>query len=109
MRAIQLKGVGDLVQTEVPKPNIVAGQALLRVTAAGICQTDVHIRRSTRRMIPDGTILGHEIAGEIVDIADDVSNNAQLRVCSWMQAHMASRSPNWARRKLWRTPAWTIS
>ncbi|WP_263370977.1 alcohol dehydrogenase catalytic domain-containing protein [Granulicella cerasi] len=72
MRAIQLKGIGDLVQTEVPKPNIVAGQVLLRVTAAGICQTDVHIRRSTKRMIPDGTILGHEIAGEIVDIADDV-------------------------------------
>jgi propanol-preferring alcohol dehydrogenase len=61
-----------LIQTEVPKPSIAAGQVLLRVTAAGICQTDVHIRRSIKQMIPDGTVLGHEIAGEIVDIANDV-------------------------------------
>ncbi|WP_263410510.1 alcohol dehydrogenase catalytic domain-containing protein [Terriglobus tenax] len=82
MRAVQLKRVGELVQAEVPKPNIAAGQALLRVTAAGICQTDVHIRRSTKQMIPDGTVLGHEIAGEIIDIANDVQGVSSA-ITSW--------------------------
>nr|WP_261554400.1 alcohol dehydrogenase catalytic domain-containing protein [Frankia tisae] len=70
MRAIQFAGVRDVRQVEVPKPTIGAGQALVKVTAAGVCQTDIHIRGSAEQMIPAGTILGHEIAGEIVDIAD---------------------------------------
>jgi len=76
MRAIQFVRVGEVRQTEVPRPTIGAGQALVRVTAAGVCQTDLHIRGSAEQMIPDGTILGHEIAGEVVEVAADVQHVA---------------------------------
>jgi len=72
MRAVQMKRAGELIMTDVPKPKVAAGQVLLKVTAAGVCQTDVHIRRSPKQMVPDGLILGHEIAGRIVEMADDV-------------------------------------
>ena len=72
MRAIQFVRIGEVAHTEVPKPTIGAGQVLVRVAAVGVCQTDIHMRRSTERMIPDGIVLGHEIAGEVVERADDV-------------------------------------
>ena len=72
MRAIQLVRIGEVAPTEVPRPTIGAGQVLVRVTAAGVCQTDIHVRRSSVRMIPDGIVLGHEIAGEVVEVAEDV-------------------------------------
>jgi propanol-preferring alcohol dehydrogenase len=72
MRAIQLVHVGDVHETEVDKPTVAAGHVLLRVTAAGVCQTDIHIRNATEQMIPDGVVLGHEIAGEVVELAPDV-------------------------------------
>jgi D-arabinose 1-dehydrogenase-like Zn-dependent alcohol dehydrogenase len=51
MRAIQFLRIGEVAHTEVPKPTIGAGQFLVRVTAAGVCQTDIHVRRSAVRMI----------------------------------------------------------
>ena len=74
MRAIQLVRIGEVAPTEVPEPTIGAGEVLVRVTAAGVCQTDIHVRRSTERMIPDGIVLGHEMAGEVVEMADDVQH-----------------------------------
>jgi propanol-preferring alcohol dehydrogenase len=45
---------------------------LLKVMAAGVCQTDVHIRHDPSQSTPRGTILGHEIAGEIVQVGRGV-------------------------------------
>ncbi|MDP9998426.1 alcohol dehydrogenase catalytic domain-containing protein [Pseudarthrobacter sulfonivorans] len=72
MRAIQYLGIGDVAAAEVEKPAVAAGHVLLRVTAAGVCQTDIHFRASEEQMIASGTVLGHEIAGVIVECAPDV-------------------------------------
>lgn len=72
MRAIQYRGVQDVAIVDVPRPTLTAGHALVRVTAAGVCQTDVHVRAAKEAMIPPGVILGHEIAGTIEQVADDV-------------------------------------
>ena len=44
---------------------------LLRVRAAGICRTDIHLIRNYRRDLEHPVILGHEIAGEVVNIGGD--------------------------------------
>lgn len=76
MRAIRYLGVNDVQETEVERPKISAGQVLLQVMAAGVCQTDVHVRASPVEMLPRGVVLGHEIAGTIVEIAPDVRHLA---------------------------------
>jgi len=72
MRALQYRGVRDVAIVEVDKPSILPGHVLVRVTAAGVCQTDVHVRDSPEPMIPPGVVLGHEIAGDVAAVADDV-------------------------------------
>jgi L-iditol 2-dehydrogenase len=62
----------QLRQREVPK--LQSGEVLLKVEACGICGTDLRIQASGHRSIPEGQarILGHEIAGIIVDVGADV-------------------------------------
>jgi alcohol dehydrogenase, propanol-preferring len=72
MKALKYLGVHDVRWAEVDAPRPAAGQALIKVTAAGVCQTDVHVRASDEAMIPFGTTLGHEIAGTIESLPDGV-------------------------------------
>ena len=72
MRAIQYLGVNRVESTEVRRPTITPGHVLLRVAAAGICQTDIHVRAASEQMVPSGVVLGHEIAGHVVELADGV-------------------------------------
>ena len=53
----------ELKLLEVPPPEPGAGEALIRVRLAGICQTDIHI---TRGYADYRGILGHEFVGEVV-------------------------------------------
>lgn len=72
MRAIQYLGVNQVEHSEVPDPKITPGHVVLRVAAAGVCQTDVHVRAAPEPMIPTGVVLGHEIAGHIVECGEGV-------------------------------------
>lgn len=52
---------------EVPTPAAGAGEALIRVRRAGICNTDVEIARGYMGF---RGVLGHEFVGEVVTVAD---------------------------------------
>jgi threonine dehydrogenase-like Zn-dependent dehydrogenase len=54
---------GELKLSDIPRPQPQAGEALIRVILAGICQTDVHI---TRGYADFRGVLGHEFVGEVV-------------------------------------------
>ena len=56
-----------IVELDDPKPG--PGEALLEVTACGICGSDLHI---ASLLAPPGSILGHEIAGIIRGIGAGV-------------------------------------
>lgn len=62
---------------DVPTPRIGPDDVLIRVTAASICGTDVHIYNwdiwSQHRIKPP-LILGHEFAGEIVECGANVKS-----------------------------------
>src|SRR5258708_5154014 len=65
-------GVGNVAVCDIEEPHAQAGQVKIRVEAAGICGTDLHIYKDEFRSWPP-VVLGHEIAGEIAEIGADVS------------------------------------
>ena len=61
------KGVGNLELRDVPVPRPGEGEALLKVLAAAVCGTDLHIRDDTFPYWPP-VIIGHEFCGEVVEL-----------------------------------------
>ncbi len=62
---------------DVPVPQIGGDDLLVRVQAAAICGTDIHIYQwneyaSSRIKLP--LLFGHEYAGEVVDVGKNVAN-----------------------------------
>ncbi|MEV6278451.1 NAD(P)-dependent alcohol dehydrogenase [Nocardia sp. NPDC051832] len=72
MRALQLTGPGTLELREIPVPDIGPNDLLLRVGAAGICHSDLHVLHLPFQLREDPLTLGHEIAGTIEAIGGDV-------------------------------------
>lgn len=68
----------DLRVEELPIPVIKADEVLVRVRACGVCGTDVHIFSGDEGAAPTpaGTVLGHEFAGEIVEVGAAVKGYA---------------------------------
>lgn len=68
MRALCWYGKEDVRVETVADPAILAPRdAILRVTAAGICGSDLHLYAGLVPGMRIGDILGHEIVGEIVE------------------------------------------
>jgi threonine 3-dehydrogenase len=62
---------------DVPEPEYGINDVLIRVHRTGICGTDVHIYNWdawAQRTIPVPLVIGHEFAGEIVAVGDNVSD-----------------------------------
>ena len=77
MRALVYHGPGDKAWEEVPKPEITADtDAIVRVDAATICGTDLHILKGDVPAVTDGRILGHEAVGTVESIGSGVKTVA---------------------------------
>ena len=74
MKAGILKSTEHLVVNEVPDPELERGSIILRVKICSICSTDVRIYHHGHPMVVLPQILGHEIAGEVEAVADEVIN-----------------------------------
>ncbi len=64
-------GVGNIELRDIPEPKAGPGQVVIQVKAAGICGTDIHIYKDEFKTKPP-VVLGHEIAGEIVEVGSGV-------------------------------------
>ena len=74
MIASVFEGARKIVVQEVPVPEIESGDLLVKVHTATICGTDLRIylgEKTKGVRIP--SILGHEFAGEIVEVGRDVT------------------------------------
>ena len=75
MRAVRWHGPGsDVTPERVPIPTPARGEVLVQVAACGVCASDLHMfdgSLPTRGPIP--VIPGHEAAGTIVSVGEDVS------------------------------------
>ena len=72
MKAAVLRGVHDLRLEELPDPRPADNEVLIRVKAAGVCGTDVHMWEGTNTEGTFPFIPGHEWAGEVVEVGKDI-------------------------------------
>jgi threonine dehydrogenase-like Zn-dependent dehydrogenase len=88
MLAAVYKGQGRVELDERPRPEPSPDELVIRVEAASICGTDLKIVRGGHfRVGPNETrVLGHELAGEIVDVGE--------RVAFWATGQRVSVVPN---------------
>ena len=78
MKAAVFQGIGQpLAIAERPDPAPGPGEVLIRVGRAGICGSDLHMTSESGSFIAPGTIIGHELAGEVIALGPGVS---QLRI-----------------------------
>jgi threonine dehydrogenase-like Zn-dependent dehydrogenase len=66
MRVVEWEGPERLRLTERPEPRAEPGQAVVAVSACGICGSDLHSYRSGFATRP-GQVLGHEFSGVVVE------------------------------------------
>lgn len=65
------RGVGNIELRDIPEPQPGPGQVKIRIEAAGICGTDIHIYKDEFRSRPP-VVLGHEVSGEVVATGEQV-------------------------------------
>jgi len=65
-----------LVFKEVPRPQLQSMDVLIKVEACGVCHSDLHLAdgdwSQLAAIVKRPLILGHEIAGRVIDKGDDV-------------------------------------
>ncbi len=75
MMAVVYRGPERLNVESVDIPEISATEVLVKVRAAGVCGTDVRIYRGRFRVpLKPGRIIGHEFAGDIVEVGKEVED-----------------------------------
>lgn len=97
-----------LALADVADPSPAAGEVLVRVTACGVCGSDLHVNSMVGAR---GAVLGHEIAGivdevgpGVVDVRGDVRPGAPVAVrpltgcgtCRWCRAGRADHCDQFA-------------
>ncbi|MEN9741307.1 MAG: hypothetical protein RIR66_263 [Actinomycetota bacterium] len=75
MKAALYSGPKDLKVVEVEKPKPKNGEILIKVHACATCGTDAKIYNHGHPRLQPPQIIGHEIAGEIVEIGSDVTGH----------------------------------
>ncbi|RBP16071.1 2-desacetyl-2-hydroxyethyl bacteriochlorophyllide A dehydrogenase [Roseiarcus fermentans] len=75
MKAIVFDGPGRIALRDSPEPTLVdATDALVRVTLAGICGTDLHVVAGHFHGVEPGAVVGHEFVGDVVAVGAGVRN-----------------------------------
>ena len=75
MRAGVFRGAGRMPLEDVPEPVAGPRDVLLDVRACGVCGSDLHaFNDGSPRM--EGQVMGHEFAGEVLDVGRDVDGIA---------------------------------
>ncbi|MDN7133390.1 Zn-dependent oxidoreductase [Halomonas sp. MC140] len=82
MKAFQVKAPHDYQVADIDTPTANAGEVLVRVAFAGICGSDMHIIHGDNAFVRFPRITGHEFAGVVESLGDNVEGVAVGdRVC----------------------------
>jgi threonine dehydrogenase-like Zn-dependent dehydrogenase len=75
VNAITIHGIRDLRYEDVAEAELLeAGDAIVRVTHAAICGSDLHVYHGRETGIDAGTVMGHEFIGEVVETGSAVQD-----------------------------------
>ena len=73
VKAVVLSELGSVQVQERPEPRIASpDEAIVRVTCAGVCGSDLHIVSGRDRGCQLGTIMGHEMVGVVEEVGSEV-------------------------------------
>ena len=72
MKAAYLVAPEHVEVRELPEPKIGPGDALIRIRSGGICGSDISTYLGKHFLRKPPVILGHEVAGEVVEVGADV-------------------------------------
>jgi threonine dehydrogenase-like Zn-dependent dehydrogenase len=68
MRGICFRSVGEVAWQAVDEPQMLdSGDAIVRVSLAGLCGSDLHPFFGRESGLQPGTVMGHEFVGEVVE------------------------------------------
>jgi 2-desacetyl-2-hydroxyethyl bacteriochlorophyllide A dehydrogenase len=68
MRQIVLRGPGEFMAREASVPLLAPGEAIVRIRKVGVCGSDFHAFAGRHPVYTYPRILGHELAGEVVEV-----------------------------------------
>ena len=71
MRQVVLNAPGDLVERQLPAPKASSGEALVRIRRVGVCGSDFHALAGRHPAYTYPRVLGHELAGEVVEVGSN--------------------------------------
>ncbi len=77
MKILVCKAPGEFEYQEVEKPVLTKGNVIIRIRRIGICGTDLHAFKGIQPYFEYPRLLGHELSGEIFEIAEDVAGFKQ--------------------------------
>lgn len=84
-KAFYMTGIEKLEQGEAPMPSVKPDGVIIKLKAVGICGSDLHYYTHGRIgdcIVEPPFILGHECAGEVVEVGSEVTNlKVGDRVC----------------------------
>ncbi|MBL7813576.1 MAG: alcohol dehydrogenase catalytic domain-containing protein [Saprospiraceae bacterium] len=73
MHALTFQGKETITYERVADPSVLAAtDAIVKVEMAGICGSDLHVYHCRETGLDNGTVMGHEFVGEVVEIGRDV-------------------------------------
>jgi alcohol dehydrogenase len=77
VKALVYHGPGEKAWETVPDPSIIQPtDAIVRIDSSTICGTDLHILKGDTPEVKEGTILGHEAVGTVVEVGAAVTTIA---------------------------------
>lgn len=75
MKAIRLSKPRDIACVELDRPTPKPGEVMLKIASAGICGSDLSSFRGTNKLVSYPRIIGHELAGTVVEIGPDTETD----------------------------------
>ncbi|MBI5698779.1 alcohol dehydrogenase catalytic domain-containing protein [Candidatus Saganbacteria bacterium] len=101
MKAAIIKGLGEMSVETIETPHIKDGTVLIRVKTCAVCGSDIRIFESGNDRVKYPAVIGHEIAGEVVEVGAGVSRfkkgdrvavgaDVPCGVCDWCRHDMGN-------------------
>lgn len=114
VHAIEFAENGTATVQDVPAPTAGPGEAIVRVTSAGVCGSDISALHGTHPFRTPPLISGHEVGGVVVELGPDVDDftvgDAVVVDPQWpcQECHLCSRGDYHlcTRKTMLGVPAW---
>lgn len=73
MQALTFGGIETIIHQQVPDPTIIdSTDAIVEISLAGICGSDLHVYHGRESGLDNGTVMGHEFVGRVLETGEEV-------------------------------------